>query len=62
MRQATTGQVRLEAGKAACFYAAARTTGCFDCQLPHSTRDLPLPKTPEEAILASNHRESEECR
>jgi hypothetical protein len=27
----------------------------------HATRDLPLPTTPKGAILASNHRESEEC-
>jgi hypothetical protein len=46
-----------------------RSVLCFE-QLPtsrfdvraHATRDLPLPKTPEGAILASNHRESEECR
>ena len=28
----------------------------------YATRDLPLPKMPEGAILASNNRESEECQ
>jgi hypothetical protein len=41
--------------------ALALPTDCFDCQARPATRDLLLAKTPEGAILASNHRESEGC-
>jgi len=51
MRQTTTAEVRFDAGKAACFRASVQST---DRQPPamHAVRYLPLPKTPEGAILA----------
>jgi hypothetical protein len=57
----TTREVCLDAGKSACFRALALPTDCFNCQARPATRDLLLAKTPEGAILASNHRESEGC-
>jgi hypothetical protein len=53
MRQATTAEVRLDAGKAARFNVSARSNGSFERLLPHTERDLPLPKTPKGTILAS---------
>jgi len=53
MRQATTVEVRLDAGKAARFNVSAQSTGGFDRLLPYTERDLPLPKTPKGTILAS---------
>jgi len=58
----TMGEVRLVVSKAACFGAAARPRGGYDALPDTPTRDLPLLKTPEGAILASNEPESGECR
>jgi hypothetical protein len=52
MRQATTAEVRLDAGKATRFNVSAQPTGGFDRLLPHTQRRLPLPKTPKRTILA----------
>jgi hypothetical protein len=46
MRQPTTAEVRLDAGKAARFSASAQST-----LAAHAVRDLPLPTTGEGAIL-----------
>ncbi len=53
MRQATTAEVRLDAGKAALFNVSAQSTGRFDRLLPRTERHLPLTKTPEGTIQAS---------
>ena|SRR5712692_2183315 len=53
MRQTTTAEVRLDAGKAARFNVSAQSTGGFDRLLSHTERGLPLPKTPKGTILAS---------
>ena len=53
----TMGEVRLVVSKAACFGAAARPRGGYDALPDTPTRDLPLLKTPEGAILASNEPE-----
>jgi hypothetical protein len=45
--------VRLDAGKAARFNVSTQSTGGFDRLLPHTERDLPLPKTPKGEILAT---------
>jgi hypothetical protein len=55
MGQATTAKVRLDAGKAARFTASLQLTGWFDCLLRTRSRDLPLSKTPEGAIMAPQH-------
>jgi hypothetical protein len=62
MRQATTGEVRLHERKAARLGASAQSTGGFDRLLRTRVRDLPLPKTPEGAIMATNDPESGEYR
>src|SRR5437870_2408545 len=62
MRQPTTGEVRLDASKAARFDASARSIGWFDRPVALAERDLSLSKTPEAAIRVHNHPESGECR
>jgi hypothetical protein len=65
MWQATTGEVRLDAGevpgevrlderKAARRSASAQSTGGFDRLLRTTVRHLPLPKAPEGATMATN--------
>ena len=62
MREITTAEVRPDASKSACFRACATLTGCYDCQPRTLLAIYPCQGTPEGAILASNHREFEECR
>jgi hypothetical protein len=45
--------VRLDAGKAARFNGSEQPTDGFDRLLPHTERDLPLPKTPKGTTMAS---------
>src|SRR5271170_5290224 len=52
----TMGEVRLDEGKSACFYAWTRPTGLFRLPAARAIRNLPLAKTPEEAIVASNQK------
>ena len=55
-RQATAAEVRLDAGKSVRFCAEARPTGGV------RNARFTVAKDAGRAILASNHRESEECR
>ena len=62
MRQATTGEVRLDERKAARLSASAQSTGGFDRLLRTRCAICHCPKTPEGATMATNDPESGEYR
>jgi hypothetical protein len=54
MQQTTTTEVCLDERKAARFRASVQSTGGVRVPAAHAVRDVPLPKTPEGAIMAHN--------
>jgi hypothetical protein len=52
MLQTTTAEVRPDEAKQCVSAPLAQSVGCFDCLLRPWIRVLPLPKTPDRAILA----------
>jgi hypothetical protein len=62
VRQAVAAEACLNAARSALFTASVRSTAEFDRPLRRVVRDMLLPRTLEGAILASNHRETGECR
>jgi hypothetical protein len=54
MQQTTTAEVFLDERKAARFRATVQSTGEVRVPAAQAVRDVPLPKTPEGAIMAHN--------